>query len=123
MFLRLPRFQADWPFAIPRVYAMAVWVTTPAWLLILFARFESRLAVAAAAAVLATLPALVMHGGPGFTQFGNRFSLDYMPFLLVLAASGMRGRVTWWVMALIGLSVLVNLWGVLMLTRFNSWVF
>jgi hypothetical protein len=123
MFLRLPRFQADWPFAIPRVYAMAVWVTTPAWLLILFARFQRRLVVAAAAAVLATLPALVMHGGPGFTQFGNRFSLDYMPFLLILAASGMRGRVTWWVMALIGLSVLVNLWGVLMLTRFNSWVF
>jgi hypothetical protein len=122
MFTRLPRFQREAPFVIPRVYVMAVWVTTPAWVLILFARFRSRVAIASVAAILATLPPIIMHGGPGFTQFGHRFSLDYTPFLLLLAASGMRDRVTWWKQALILISIAINLWGVLMLSFYDTWV-
>ncbi|MGH2585628.1 MAG: hypothetical protein ACRDJE_12005, partial [Dehalococcoidia bacterium] len=123
MFTRLPRFQPEAPFVIPRVYVMAFWVTTPAWVLILFARFRSRVAIASVAAILATLPPIIMHGGPGFTQFGHRFSLDYIPFLLLLTASGMRDRVTWWKQALILISIAINIWGVLMLSFYDTWVF
>jgi hypothetical protein len=123
MLTALPMFQRDWPFAVPRVYVMAFWVTTPAWLLIVFADFRSRLAVGSLAAIGLILIPILTHGGPGFTQFGNRFSIDYMPFLLLLTASGMRGRVTWWMQALIALSILINLWGVIMISRLGWWVF
>lgn len=119
----LPLFQRDWPFAVPRVYVMAFWVTTPAWALILFARFRTRIAIGSLAAIALILIPILSHGGPGFTQFGNRFSIDYMPFLLLLTASGMRGRVTWWMQALIALSILINLWGVIMLSKLDWWVF
>jgi hypothetical protein len=119
----LPMFQRDWPFAVPRVYVMAFWVTTPAWVLVLFANFRARLAIGSLAAICLILVPILTHGGPGFTQFGNRFSIDYMPFLLLLTASGMRGRVTWWMQALIAFSILINLWGVIMISRLKWWVF
>jgi hypothetical protein len=121
MLLAMPRFRADWPFAIPRVYAMAFWVTTPAFAIIAFARWRSRLAVASAAAILCTCAPILLHGGPGYFQFGFRYSLDFMPFLMLLVASGMRGRVTPWHQALIVLSIAINLWGVIMINRFGLW--
>jgi len=45
-----------------------------------------------------------------------------MPFLLLLTASGMRPRPTWWMQALIVASVAINYWGVIMLTRLDWWV-
>jgi hypothetical protein len=98
-------------------------VTTPAWVLVPFARYETRTARAALAAVLAILPALIMHGGPGFTQFGNRFSLDYTPFLLILVASAIQPRPAWWMQALIVASIAINDWGVVMITKLDWWVF
>jgi hypothetical protein len=62
-----------------------------------------------------------MHGGNGFTQFGFRHTLDFMPFLLILTASAMRDRVRWWMIALIVLSIAINLWGVLMLSVYDIW--
>lgn len=121
IFTALPRFQPDWPFVIPSVFAMAIWFTTPAFFLILFARFKSKLALASLAGLVGVALPSLMHGGNGFTQFGYRHTLDYMPFLLLLTASGMRGRVRWWMIVLIVLSILVNFWGVMMLSFFQIW--
>ena len=59
------------------------------------------------------------HGTVGFTQFGYRFSLDFTPFLMLLVAKGMRENLGWLEKALIILSVLVNLWGVVSIIQFN----
>ena len=64
-----------------------------------------------------------MYGNNGQTQFGYRFALDYLPFLLLLTGCGMRGRVTWWAKSLIVLSIVVNAWGVLMLSHFGFWAY
>jgi hypothetical protein len=101
------------------MFAIAIWITTPAIVLILRARIHDRLwlpAVLAAGAI--ALPSL-MHGGNGYTQFGYRHTLDYMPFLLLLVGIGMRGKITAWMRALIIASITVNLWGVLMISRFG----
>ena len=67
------------------------------------------------AAVLAgALPgtaALMLFHGTGWYQFGQRYLLDTMPFLLILAAFGMQGRLTWTAATLIALSMVVNAWG------------
>jgi hypothetical protein len=121
MLTHLPTFRSEWPYAVPSVFAMAVWVTTPAFLMIPFARYRTLLAQAAVIAAVAIALPIVMHGGNGFTQFGFRHTLDFMPFLLILTASAMRDRVRWWMIALIALSIAINFWGVLMLSVYDIW--
>ncbi|HBQ50954.1 TPA: hypothetical protein DD690_03155 [Candidatus Daviesbacteria bacterium] len=122
VFTSLPAFSKNPPFIIPSIYIMAIWFTTPAFLLIIKAKFKTKLALASLIAVIIiALPGL-LHGNNGSTQFGYRFALDFMPFLLLLMASGIINRFNWQVKLLIILSVLVNLWGVIMISFLNKWV-
>jgi hypothetical protein len=115
MFTRLPALQPEWPYVVPRIYAMAVWFTTPAFFLILGARFTTRLGFACLIAVLVTAVPILMHGASGFTQFGYRYTLDFTPFLLLLTASGIGRTLSWWKKGLILASIAINLWGVVLI--------
>jgi hypothetical protein len=53
---------------------------------------------------------MVFHG-TGWYQFGQRYLLDIMPFLLLLVAFGMRGRLSRVSIALVLLSLATNAWG------------
>jgi hypothetical protein len=117
LFWSFPAHQDSWPYLIPKISIMALWVTTPAVVLVLLAPWRNRLTWAAAAGVVCTLPFHLTHGENGFAQFGNRFSLDYVPFLVILMVLGMRERLRWWVIALVALSIVANIWGVVMLSR------
>jgi|GEM_PF-161015 len=123
MLLRGPAFRSSWPFVIPDIYAMSIWVTTPAFVIAIFANWRSRIALGSALAVVLIAIPILMHHASGFSQFGYRYTLDFTPFLILLCASAMRAGVTWWMKALIVLSILVNLWGVLMLSFFEISVF
>lgn len=119
MFTRLPAIRSEWPFVIPRVYAMAVWFTTPAFFLIFAARFGTRLGCACLLAVLLTAVPILMHGASGFVQFGYRYTLDFTPFLVLLTASGIGCALSWWKKGLVIVSVAVNAWGVIMIHFFG----
>lgn len=122
VFTSLPKFSPNPPFVIPSIYIMALWFVTPAFLLIALAKFKTQLVKASLITViLMSLPGL-MHGNNGSTQFGFRFALDYMPFLLFLTASGLQNYLKWWAILLIILSIIVNLWGIIMITFLNIWV-
>jgi hypothetical protein len=56
-----------------------------------------------------------MHFSQGWVQFGYRFSNDFVAFALPLVAIGMarRSRVGLLGVALIAVSIAVNLWGVI----------
>lgn len=121
IFTSMPIFISNPPYIIPSLFAMAIWIVTPALILIVFAKFKTKVAIASVAAlIMVALPSL-MHGGNGFTQFGYRHTLDYLPFLLLLTASGMIGRNSTIVIVLILLSILVNLWGVVMISHLGLW--
>ena len=87
--------------------------------------------VGAAAVALAALLALVpdiFHGTVGFQQFGYRFSIDAQPFLVMLALMGAaRSGTTWrtrpsWAFALVViLSILINVYATIAITRFDYW--
>jgi uncharacterized membrane protein len=70
-----------------------------------------RIEVAAAAALALVMIPDILHGTTGWTQFGYRFSMDYMPMLAVLAASGMEYRMGTRKWLLVGLSVSIAMWG------------
>ena len=94
----------------------------PFWLLIALAiglaiGMRDRLVVACWAAVLAIAFFDFMFTATGWSQFGYRYGLDFVPFLFLLVVIMVR-RVRRYQLVLIGASVLVNLWGVLWIFKF-----
>jgi hypothetical protein len=61
----------------------------------------------------------------GFQQFGYRFSLDAQPFLVALAIVGdaRRGstRPSWLFVAIVILSIAINVYAMVAITRFSYW--
>ena len=115
-------FDAACPLALPRDTGMSVLLTSPAYLLalpILGAFGRSRLVTGALIAVVAIALFDLMHFSQGWVQFGYRFSNDAAPFALPIVALGferlaVRRRYGMLLgMALVVLSLAINLWGVL----------
>ena len=109
---------------VPRQVGTSLLLTSPAWLLALPALRAIRRDRVVAGAALATLGIAtvnLMHFSQGWVQFGYRFSLDFAPFLLVLAAlgterlvaapgrAGRRGAIL--AAVLVAASVAVQAWG------------
>jgi hypothetical protein len=132
IFLQQPDLVPGTPFFLrPRYIGMSLFLTTPAFIWIFAALREVRrdvaVAATAAAALLALLPDL-FHGTVGFQQFGYRFSIDAQPFLVGLALSGdglVRGVWRRWPTVLfvvaIVLSLAVNIYATIAITRFDYW--
>lgn len=121
VFFAPPIFRSTPPYIIPSLSVMSLLFITPAFFLIIFSKFRQKLMLSSVIIILImALPGL-MHGSSGFTQFGFRFALDYLPFLLILTGSGLQNKFSWWAKVLIILSILVNLWGVYMITHLQIW--
>ena len=132
IFLETPEIVPGTPFFLrPRFIGMSLFLTTPAFLWVFVALRAVRRDVAVAATALAALLALLpdlFHGTVGFQQFGYRFSIDAQPFLVGLALSGDGlGRGVWrrwptilFVVAIV-LSLAVNIYATIAITRFEYW--
>ncbi|HTG41088.1 MAG TPA: hypothetical protein VK697_05675 [Methylomirabilota bacterium] len=112
-------FDATCPLALPRDIGMSVILTSPAYLLVVGAlrRYgRNRLVSGAFLAVFIVALVNLMHFSQGWVQFGYRFSLDFLPWALVLVAIGLdRLRSTAAValgLVLVAVSIAVNGWGV-----------
>jgi hypothetical protein len=108
---------------------MSVILTSPAYLLaipVLRRYGRSRLVTGAVLAVGFIALVNLMHFSQGWVQFGYRFSNDAAPFALILVALGFERlsvRFRWGMaaaMALVVLSLAINLWGV-MWSRLLAW--
>jgi hypothetical protein len=110
-------FSVKCALIVPRDVGMGLFVTSPAWLLgFLSLRWWGidRLVSGAAIAVAAIAVVNLMHFSQGWVQFGYRFSNDFAPFALILFALALQAMRRRWIgYALIGLSVAINLWGVI----------
>jgi hypothetical protein len=102
----------------PRVsgHGLALWLTTPAYLWLLYPkRTAAPHAALAVSALLVALPTL-FYQNTGWVQFGYRFSNDYAVFLFaLLAIGGRRFGVTFSALAVF--AVAVNAFGALTFNR------
>jgi hypothetical protein len=110
-------FSATCPVIVPQPVGMSLLLTSPGWLLVIPAVLRirhSRLIAGATLGVVAIAIANLMHFSQGWVQFGYRFSNDFAPFALLLAALGILGlgRVRGRVALLVGVSIAINAWGV-----------
>ena len=132
IFLEPPDIVPGTPFFFrPRFTGMSLFLTTPAFVWVFLALREVRrdvvVAATAVAALLALLPDL-FHATWGFQQFGYRFSIDAQPFLVALALTGdglfrgvWRRRPTVIFILAIVLSLAVNIYATIAITRFEYW--
>lgn len=100
-------------FLRPDGYGFPLLLQSPAILLAVKARWRDLFILGAGLTALAVVvPSLLYYGG-GFYQFGFRYFLDAMPFVLVVIASGARTPLTRWWKVLIVVGIVINAWGVL----------
>jgi len=117
--LLLPRILGQYPFLKVSDHGMSMLVTTPALGYTVAPAERSPLARGLWITILATaLPTLLYHNS-GFQQFGYRFSLDYIVFLVMLLAVGGR-RFTWTFKTLVIFGVAINLFGAIVFDRFGG---
>jgi len=132
IFLEPPDLVEGTPFFLrPRGIGTALFLTTPAFVWIFAGLRGLRRDVDTAAVALAALLALVpnvLHGTVGFQQFGYRFSIDSQPFLTLLAligdargAAGWRSRPSRLFVAVVIVSIAINLYAMIAITRFDYW--
>ena len=99
------------PYIEPSPWGMGLFFTTPALIYAMRAPLNDRLVQACWLAIVATLVPLLTYYGIGFVQFGYRYALDFMPFLLLLVARGFPSALTRTARGLISASVAINIWG------------
>jgi hypothetical protein len=135
-FLNFFRITKIFPYLIPPPDGMAIVFTSPFFLylfapLVSFAR--KRLSMPAQAihhdrtivagsilAIVCTAIPLLLYFNTGWVQFGYRYLLDYIPFMLILLAYCMRGKITWLGIALFAIAFVVNLYGMIMYIHFET---
>jgi hypothetical protein len=113
LFLHRPNLIPEFPFFRPDGFGLSVILTSPALGLAIRAPWRSGLARAlAVTALLVLLPSLLYYGG-GWLQYGYRYALDSIPFVLALCAlaAARRGLGWGWRLA-ITFGFVVNLAGV-----------
>jgi hypothetical protein len=100
----------------PDQIGMSLLLTSPAYLLaipLVLRHWRQRIVAGSAMAVATVAFVNLMHFSQGWVQFGYRFSNDFAPFALILVTLAVArlgaGKLA---LAFVGLSVLVNLWGV-----------
>jgi hypothetical protein len=106
----VPWLMAAEPYVRVSRHGLALWVTTPNLLLVLWPKRVSApmvgLFVAAGLVALLNL----LYQNTGWVQFGHRFALDYMVLLIaLLALGGRRFGAGFWVLA--ALAVAINAFG------------
>ena len=97
----------------PDGLGMSIFLTSPGLLLALRADWRSRMTIALGLTALAVLvPSLLYYGG-GWLQYGYRYALDSIPFVMALVGLAVARRgLPGWGKALIAFGMGVNLLGV-----------
>ncbi len=121
-FSNVPVLTVTPPFVHVTRHGLSLLATTPAFLLLLWPKRRTPLTwmLWAAVAVIA-IPAL-FYQNTGWAQFGYRFALDWMPYMILLLAVDGRpiGRKS---AALILLSIAINLFGAITFGRVGAFYY
>jgi hypothetical protein len=113
MLLSVPNSVEGFPWIQPRVLGgLSIFLTTPAFLWAIKARRRTWFTIGAWLGVLLVCVPILLHADPGGAQFGYRYAIDFYPLLLLLTIHGMRGRLRFESWLAVGMSFLVNLWGI-----------
>lgn len=92
MFLRLPDVVPNPPYLRPSPWGLALWITSPVVVRLLFTRADRRMWLPWGAVILSMLVPMLFFFSVGWVQFGYRYSLDWWVPVMVLLAGALCGR-------------------------------
>ncbi len=72
------------PFIRPDPFGMSIFLTSPYLLALFFQKVRDRFSWALLATCVCSAIPLMLYYATGYVQFGNRYSLDFFPFLFLL---------------------------------------
>lgn len=109
----LPRFIKRFPYVIPTEAGVCITLISPA----LFFAFASNVKKPVTwllwgTTVVTSIPFLLNYGN-GMSQFGMRYSLDFTPYLFLLACMGLGEDMKFWKKGIITWCIFANAWGAL----------
>lgn len=115
IFLLPPKFTGGLDIFRPETYGMSVLLTSPPFVYAFLARRNDPLKVACWIAIpLVAIPTLAYYS-QGWVQYGYRYLMDYIPFLLILTAIGFddnQSPTSLRIMTvLVAVSVVAGFWG------------
>jgi len=105
------------PFLSYDLHGISVLLASPIFLLVgvaVWRRARQRIVWTAMVGIALCLIPLLLYFNTGFAQFGHRFSMDYLPLLMLLAfvGAGLVRRAV--VRVLLVVSILIHVWGLLL---------
>ena len=118
-FTLLPELLPRAPYLQISGHGLAIWVTTPLLVLLLWPRDKAPLHRPLWITVACVAAPSLLYMNSGWFQFGYRFSLDYMVFLIALLAIGGR-PITGVVKGLIIAGIVINLFGAITFDRYHQ---
>lgn len=104
---RIPKF----PWFDPGLGGFSILISTPALYLAAAADYRKRLNIWALITSIVIQLEYLAYYGIGYTTFGCRYSLDYLPFVMLLAASGTKHLPRWALIAATVFGASVEIWG------------
>jgi len=119
IFFGFPKFIDSFPYIVPSWNGLAIWITTPAFIYAFNAGIRNKMTLGCWVSIALIAFVNFCHGTWGFSQFGYRFAVDFYPFLFILTVLGIGEKIKWHHITLIIIGVIINLWGVLTLSRFS----
>ena len=111
-FLQLPDRISGFPWFNPTMAGFTIFISTPAIYVALAANYRERINQLALAAIVAIQAVYLVYYWTGYAQFGCRYSVDYLPFVMILAAAGAKYCLNWMIAIYAVLGTLVELWGI-----------
>lgn len=111
-----PRIVGEAPYLKLSNHGMSLFLTTPALIWLFAPRRMPRLAWQCLLMTGVLLVPLMLYQNTGWEQFGYRFSLDFLPYVLCLLALGDR-RLGRWFKGLVVVGILVNAFGAVTFQR------
>jgi len=122
IFTKMPDFQSHFPFVKPSLEGMALWLTSPFLLLIIFINWQKRWVVALFASGVAMMMPGLLHGTVGFSQFGYRFALEASLCFLIPLGTIINSKILKIILPmLVLLSININFWGIYMIRFLDFW--
>lgn len=115
IFLMPPDFHPDWSIFRPSPYGMSVLLTSPPFVYAALVKRDHVLKPACWMAIsLVSIP-VITYFSQGWVQFGYRYMLDFMPFLLILTALGFEDHQspgsTRIKVLLVAIAIVAGFWG------------
>jgi hypothetical protein len=118
----MPRILAQYPFVKVSQHGMSLLITSPNLGYVVAPHERSPLAAGLWLSVGAVALPGLLYQNSGQIQFGYRFAIDYLPFLIMLLSVGNR-RLTWVFKTLLVLAAVINLFGAITFDRFPQFTY